>query len=500
MHKTWLLILTSLFLVMAGSVMAQGPHHGGGGHGLWPDSLVTVTVSGTVLVDSSFFHPIYYLDEDGDSSADYHLSFGPWWYEPESDATRPDDGETVTIVGAVHDHVAPPTLIVFEINGLVWREAVAYGMYGWNGDHFWNEQGDTLTVTGAVMIDTTYFYNHYFLDTDSDSIPDYKLGFGPPWYEPESGATRPENGETVIVFGRVHETPGVDMLSVYIINGLEWRSLDQPAPWAGSWMHMGHQDTVFAYCVNDSANRVGFPPGHMGGGMGMMWPDSSFVQFWQIHSDSLPGGHGGEHFMGFYLNVHDPFGNTMMDGRFGGHHGGMRFQKEHEFSFHYYDEDLEHMGLSEDGMKVKYWDDDKQQWIEVSGVNLDAEANTITFTSEELSNYYALVAPTSVTGIEDSFNGAVPAEFVLQQNYPNPFNPATNIQFEVPVQSQVQLSVYNLLGQRIVVLLNENKPAGVYTVQWNGRDDSGRLVSSGIYLVKMEAGEQVKIRRMTLLK
>ncbi len=500
MQKTWVTILGVMVLLVAGSVFAQGAHHGDAHHGLWPDSLETITVTGTVLVDSSFFHPIYYLDENGDEVADFRLAFGPWWYEPESGATRPADGETVTLVGALQNHMVPPTLIVFEINGLIWREPVQYGMHGWNGDFFWDDQGDTLTVTGVVMVDTTYFYDHYFLDVDHDSIPEYKLGFGPPWYEPESGATRPEDGETVTVFGRVHNMPGIDMLSVYIINGLEWRPLDQPAPWAGVWMYMGHEDTVFVYCVNDSANRVGFPPGHMGHGMGMMWPDSSFVQFWQIHPDSLPGNHDDEHFMGFYLNAHDPFGMGMMDGRFGGHGGMMRFQKEHQFQFHYYDEDLEEMGLSEDGMKMRYWDEEMKQWLDVSGVSINTESNTITFTTLDLSNYYALAAPTSVTGIEESESNATPDDFVLRQNYPNPFNPSTNIQFELPTESHVQLSVYNLLGQRIAVLLDENKVAGVYTVQWNGKDDSGRPVSSGIYLVKLEAGNQIKIRRMTLLK
>ncbi|NIR51747.1 hypothetical protein GWO43_24535, partial [candidate division KSB1 bacterium] len=122
-------------------------------------------------------------------------------------------------------------------------------MHGWNGDPFWDTQGDTLTVTGVAMVDTTYFYHQYFLDTDNDSIPEYKLGFGPPWYEPESGATRPQDGETVTVFSRVHGLPGTEMLSVYQINGLEWRPLDEPAPWAGSWMHREHSDTTYAYCV-----------------------------------------------------------------------------------------------------------------------------------------------------------------------------------------------------------------------------------------------------------
>ena len=500
MKTFWTTILISLFLLIANSAFTQGHHHNGPHHDLWPDSLETITVTGSAIVDSSFFHPMYYLDENGDGAPEYHLAFGPWWYEPGSGATRPIDGETVTITGALQDHISPPTLIVFEINGLTWREPVQYGGHGWNGGHFWDDEGDALTVTGVAMIDTSYFYEHYFLDVDSDSIPEYKLGFGPPWYEPESGATRPADGETVTIFGRLHEMMGIDMLSVYEINGLEWRPLDQPAPWAGMWMHRDHSDTTYAHCVNDSAHRIGFPPGHTGHGGGMMWPDSMFVQFWEIHPDSLPGGHNQEHFRGFYLNMHDPQGIGMMNGQFGGHHGMMHFQKEHVFRFHYDDEMLAAAGLSEAGMMVKYWNSDAQQWLEAAGIAIDTEGNTVTFSSGELSNYYTLSAPAVVTGVEDSPAGIVPGEFILHQNYPNPFNPSTNIHFDLPQQAQVQLSIYNLLGQRIAVLIDENKPAGVYTVQWDGRNGAGKAVASGIYLMKLEAGQQVKVKRMLLLK
>lgn len=498
MQKIKTMIVLLFAVLMASSLFAQGPHHNSSHHGLWPDSLQTITVTGTVMVDTTFFHPLYYLDENNDGNADYHLAFGPFWYEPESGATRPEANETVTIVGTIHGHMLPPTLMVFEIDGLTWREPVQYGMHGWNGDPLWNVFGDTVTVTGVVMVDTTYFYDHYFLDVDNDTLPEYKLGFGPPWYEPTSGATRPQDGETVSLFGRLHSMMGIDLLSVYKINGLEWRPLDQPAPWGGTWMHRNHSDTSFAYCVTDSTNWIGFAPGHMG--MGMMWPNSVFVQFWEIHPDSLPGIHNDEYFKGFYMNVQDPSGLGMMDGRFGGRHGMMQFQKEQQFQFHYYDDELEEMGLSEDGMIVKYWDADMLQWRSVSSVSIDQQSNIVTFTSSDLSNYYTLSATASVTGVDESTAETVPTEFVLQQNYPNPFNPSTTIRFEVPVQSQVQLSVYNLLGQRIAVLLNENKAAGVYAVQWNGQDDHGRTVSSGIYLIKLDAGSQTQIRRMTLLK
>jgi len=89
----------------------------------------------------------------------------------------------------------------------------------------------------------------------------------------------------------------------------------------------------------------------------------------------------------------------------------------------------------------------------------------------------------------------IPNQFYLQQNYPNPFNPVTHIPFTLPRASQVKIEIYNLLGERVVVLLNERKPAGSYTVEFYG---SGLL--SWVYLFRMQAGEFRQMRKMILMK
>ncbi len=93
-----------------------------------------------------------------------------------------------------------------------------------------------------------------------------------------------------------------------------------------------------------------------------------------------------------------------------------------------------------------------------------------------------------------------PSRFFLFQNYPNPFNPRTTIRFDLPKQSHVTLTVYNILGQRIRTLFDGVKPAGIYFVWWNGRDDSGRSVSSGIYLCKIRTGGFIQTKKMFLLR
>lgn len=94
-----------------------------------------------------------------------------------------------------------------------------------------------------------------------------------------------------------------------------------------------------------------------------------------------------------------------------------------------------------------------------------------------------------------------PSEFTLEQNYPNPFNPTTNISFTLTKAADVKLTVYNLLGQKVAVLLdNQLRTAGKHTVQWDGRDEVGTLVSSGMYIYRLEAEDFTHSRKMLFLK
>jgi hypothetical protein len=91
-------------------------------------------------------------------------------------------------------------------------------------------------------------------------------------------------------------------------------------------------------------------------------------------------------------------------------------------------------------------------------------------------------------------------QFVLFQNYPNPFNPVTTINYQVPNQTHIEISIYNLSGKKVCSLLEENKSVGHYQVQWEGKDDSGEQVASGIYLCTMKADQYVQTIRMLLLR
>ncbi len=104
-----------------------------------------------------------------------------------------------------------------------------------------------------------------------------------------------------------------------------------------------------------------------------------------------------------------------------------------------------------------------------------------------------------VTGI-DNTPGSLPKEFSLSQNYPNPFNPTTEINYQLPKAANVSIKIYNMLGQEVKTLVDEQKPAGSYNIQWNGRNNSGEQVSSGAYIYRIVAGDFVTAKKMIFLK
>ncbi|HND77484.1 MAG TPA: carboxypeptidase-like regulatory domain-containing protein [bacterium] len=90
--------------------------------------------------------------------------------------------------------------------------------------------------------------------------------------------------------------------------------------------------------------------------------------------------------------------------------------------------------------------------------------------------------------------------FELKQNYPNPFNPTTTITYDIPSTMKVSLVVYNILGQKIKTLWDGVRTAGRYTQIWNGRNEKGQLVTSGVYLYQIKAGNKTSVKRMLLIK
>jgi len=126
--------------------------------------------------------------------------------------------------------------------------------------------------------------------------------------------------------------------------------------------------------------------------------------------------------------------------------------------------------------------DKKDSYISIQFIFLDQYNNTVTqgFVSKKVI--------------------AVPKEFALQNNYPNPFNPATTIQYDIPIDVEVLLVVYDILGRHVKTLINTTQTAGYKSIKWNGTNDQGQMISAGVYFYHLQTNGYSKVRKMLLLK
>ncbi|MGB5105601.1 MAG: C25 family cysteine peptidase [Candidatus Zixiibacteriota bacterium] len=112
----------------------------------------------------------------------------------------------------------------------------------------------------------------------------------------------------------------------------------------------------------------------------------------------------------------------------------------------------------------------------------------------------APLVPEITLDADDETGNSLPQEFALYQNFPNPFNPATTIQFDVPAASEVVIEIYNVVGQLIKTSYNGFVGAGSHEVAWNGANEAGQPVSSGVYFARMISDNYVQTIKMSLLK
>jgi hypothetical protein len=311
------------------------------------DSLTIVELAGTAMVVADTLHPrhvFYFLDVDGDGTADYQLSFGPPWYNPPSGATRPADGDEITITGGLLTHSTPPIVVVFQINGLFWRDPRrGHGGFG-GGDHQGNgcdpDSVTAIELLGTALVDTCHGMHGericYAADTDGDGRPNYALDFGRPDYDPGNGATRPEAGDTISIVGGLIFCPRapLPMVIVYEINGLVWR---------------------------EPGDTTGFGP--------------------------------------------------------------------------------------------------------------------------------------AVLSADEPVYVGQPTSHLMARNYPNPFNPVTTISYSIPVSGNVELKVFDITGREVATLVSSFQNAGTYAVAWDGSANA-----SGIYLYRLSVGGLSYAGRMVLMK
>jgi hypothetical protein len=135
------------------------------------------------------------------------------------------------------------------------------------------------------------------------------------------------------------------------------------------------------------------------------------------------------------------------------------------------------------------------QFDDMNVINTDYLFNGVRLAVAAFGNIAAVNEITSVEDENGNESGTIPADFVLEQNYPNPFNPATVISYSLPREGFVSLRVYDILGNEVAELVNEQKSAGTYKVNFTAEN-----LSSGVYFYTLEAGGKKLTNKMLYLK
>jgi len=164
-------------------------------------------------------------------------------------------------------------------------------------------------------------------------------------------------------------------------------------------------------------------------------------------------------------------------------------------TFNYDESEVLASGLTESELKVAYYD---TLWHAML-TNVDMNNNQVSVTTDHFSLFAIGSFPATDIEEEQEF-ATLPSCFGLSQNYPNPFNPICEIAYALPTDCRVTLSVYNILGQKVKVLLDEHQSAGNKSVKWDGKDDHGQEVTSGVYFYRIQAGDFVQSKKMVLIR
>ena len=147
-------------------------------------------------------------------------------------------------------------------------------------------------------------------------------------------------------------------------------------------------------------------------------------------------------------------------------------------------------------LEIYYYHTSTGEWVQLEIVDANDQ-----YLYVEVDQFcYLNIAKSEITGVDQNQQQSGPEDMLLEQNYPNPFNPETHIGFQVPATGHIQIEIYNSTGQKIRTLVDETMSAGRYDVVWDGRDDYGKTVSSGMYFYAMRSESFKQIRRMVFTK
>ena len=497
------LILSVLFLFTPNTVNASWI--------LECDSLQTITVSGYTLVDTSHNHPLYFLDTNDDGEAEYKLNFGPWWYAPDSsEAVRPIDGQFTEIDGFIciccDDSI--PVIKVASMDGEYWRDPF---FPSWNKigkkhqKHIWsyrNHHGfafgwlnDSLIwaeLSGVALVDTTFNNYHYYLDVDNDSIPDYQLNFGPPWYDGSDDIDRPESFEDVKIGGYLFEKKGPDLLFVIELNDYVWvDTTSWQGHFGGAWIYRNMNQHKKIHVMHDSACGFTFTNGWLANNQEEKnQPDSIFGQILALYPENVPYTRQQRILAAYEIGLFKPNHQNML--AIGDSIGGqVGFTHQIRYTLRYYD--VENTNDQTRNLAVKTWNNQTGQWDIIESALFEDDKNIVSFDLNAIPGLI-IISEEIATAVSQSYINQ-PNEFQLMQNYPNPFNSGTKIEFYLSEPGMVDLSIYNILGEKVTTILNKDMSSGLNTIRIELNE-----LSSGIYYYMLNTENQQAVRKMILIK
>lgn len=451
-----------------------------------PDSLQAVSKNGLVSVQIVGMHTQYLLDEDRDGTDDYILNFGPDWYTPdEGNAVRPLNGDSVSIAGGLNTtNPGPlPVIVVYEINGQFWRNP--YDPFWNNISHHYrsNRQGgmgyapgwvtnplEDTTISGTALVDTTLVYNKYYLDIDNDAVPDFHLNFGPYWYEPATGAQRPQYGDAISVEGIYHTGNLLPNIMVLELNGTKWRDTVGLGPQLGGrWIQKNMTNRSRIHCLLDSACYISMPAGWHGGGM---MHDSLFGQVLQLMHQNMIQYQNQNGFMGFEIGMF----NGSRQNRMNQNMWRMNFQNSVNYHLHYSQQLLNRYRKDETTIQLKRWNHQNQNWEQVHGANFDLQNNIVSFSDPQVDGFYMLAASPLISVPE---YGHV-AERLKLEAFPNPSPGVVDLRYQLDQAAEVNIQVLDLAGKLYHSYRFDKGLSG-----WNTNTISISDLTPGVYLVQI---------------
>ena len=134
------------------------------------------------------------------------------------------------------------------------------------------------------------------------------------------------------------------------------------------------------------------------------------------------------------------------------------------------------------------------------GITQDLQKNpTMTYRANSDESSFVLLVG-SPDFVDRKQSEVIPEQVKLLPNYPNPFRGQTTLSYALPEQSDVRLVIYDILGREVRTLVNDQQQPGLHSIQWNGRNNAGQPVASGLYLSRLVVGEKTQVNKMTLVK